>query len=171
VWTNEIRTARRFASQTDAVVKTVTAAHWESDDEAAFVFAKAVTIADLPPDQDSNFAAAPAAFQTRIVGKRDIRATVVGGKVLAAETTSQQVDWRVDRDAHWSRHTLPGEVERCCLSLLDDLGIRFGGIDLALDEHGEYWFLEVNPNGEWAWLEKEGLPISAAIADVLTRAD
>lgn len=31
-------------------------------------------------------------------------------------------------------------------------------------------FLEINPNGQWAWLQDAtGLPISAAIADALTK--
>jgi hypothetical protein len=35
---------------------------------------------------------------------------------------------------------------------------------------GEWVFLEVNPNGQWAWLQDEtGLPIASAIADALVK--
>jgi len=48
------------------------------------------------------------------------------------------------------------------------LGLRFAAIDLVLDQTGEYWFLEANPNGQWAWIEsRTGLPISSAIVDEL----
>jgi len=34
---------------------------------------------------------------------------------------------------------------------------------------GDWVFLEINPNGQWAWIENEtGLPIASAIADALT---
>ena len=37
-------------------------------------------------------------------------------------------------------------------------------------ETGQHWFLELNPNGEWGWLQRAGLPIAAALAEVLTGA-
>jgi glutathione synthase/RimK-type ligase-like ATP-grasp enzyme len=48
------------------------------------------------------------------------------------------------------------------------LGLCFGAIDLILTPDGEYVFLEVNLNGQWAYIEDLlGLPISAAIAEML----
>ena len=41
--------------------------------------------------------------------------------------------------------------------------------DLALDQTGTYWFLEINPNGEWGWQQRCGLPIASALADLLNR--
>jgi hypothetical protein len=171
MWTNDLDQARAFATRRKSVVKTVTVAHWESDGEAAFVFATALAPDDLP-SRAQVFAAAPAALQTRIDPKRDIRVTVVGSAVYAAETSVSQLDWRVTPDVAWRRHELPPVIANYCRSLVDELRLRFGGIDLALDAEGSYWFLEINPNGEWGWLEACGLPISSALADVLTcRAD
>ncbi len=169
VWTNDVTQAHEIVSDASAVVKTVTAAHWEGDGEAAFVFARPVTQADLPPD-GPDFATAPAAFQARISPKRDVRVTVAGRAVLAAETTAEELDWRLESGLEWQPHDLPANVARRCRTLVDALDLRFGGIDLALDQNGTYWFLEINPNGEWAWLQKRGLPIAPAIADALTDA-
>lgn len=48
------------------------------------------------------------------------------------------------------------------------LGSRFGVLDFLVTPAGEWYFLEINPNGQWAWIEQEtGLPISSAIADAL----
>jgi D-alanine-D-alanine ligase-like ATP-grasp enzyme len=44
------------------------------------------------------------------------------------------------------------------------LGLRFGGIDLLVDADGRHWFCELNPNGEWGWLQAAGLPIADAVA-------
>ncbi len=47
----------------------------------------------------------------------------------------------------------------------------FGAFDFALDANDVLVFLECNPNGQWAWLEEEhaGLPMTAALADLLAR--
>ncbi len=53
---------------------------------------------------------------------------------------------------------------------MDSLGLRFGALDLLVTEDGRWHFLEVNPNGQWAWIEQvAGLPISATIAEALMR--
>ena len=169
LWTNDIVQARELVSSGAAVVKTVTAAHWEEKEEAAFVFAHEVEPGDLPGDDDG-FAVAPAAFQQRIAPKRDVRVTVVGASVLAAETTTGELDWRREPATPWRPHELPRETSDRCARLVQALGLRFGGIDLALDQTGTYWFLEINPNGEWGWQQRCGLPIASALADLLTDA-
>src|SRR6266851_4864116 len=43
-----------------------------------------------------------------------------------------------------------------------------GALDFLVTPEGKWVFLEINPNGQWAWIEEEtGLPIAAAIADAL----
>jgi hypothetical protein len=45
--------------------------------------------------------------------------------------------------------------------------LRFGTFDFSVASD-EWWFLECNPNGQWAWLQDEtNIPISAALADAL----
>ena len=81
-----------------------------------------------------------------------------------------EVDWRrgdVDRLDHWIEE-LPGEVARQCIELVADYGLLFGAIDLARRADGKYVFFELNPNGQWAWLEhRTGLPLRARLADLL----
>ena len=81
-------------------------------------------------------------------------------------------DWRKGSytDLRHQVVSLPGDVEAACVKLVKNLGLRFGAIDLVLDRKGRFWFLECNPNGQWAWIEnRTGLPISAAIVDELLR--
>lgn len=50
---------------------------------------------------------------------------------------------------------------------MSELGLSFGGIDLIL-HNNEYYFVEVNPTGEWAWLvNNAGLEIDISICDYL----
>ncbi len=45
---------------------------------------------------------------------------------------------------------------------------EFGAIDLVVDKNNNHYFLEINPNGQWAWLEKLlDFPISKTIVDHL----
>jgi glutathione synthase/RimK-type ligase-like ATP-grasp enzyme len=55
------------------------------------------------------------------------------------------------------------------MDLMTALGLRFGALDFLLTPDDEWVFLEINPNGQWAFIEQAtGLPIAAAIADALT---
>ncbi len=59
---------------------------------------------------------------------------------------------------------LPKSVEEMCFGLLSRLGLRYGCIDIIVSPDGEYHFLEINPNGQWGFVEqKAGLPIGKAI--------
>jgi glutathione synthase/RimK-type ligase-like ATP-grasp enzyme len=105
----------------------------------------------------------------------EIRATIVGNRVFAAEIHSQNSpktrdDWRrydFDNTPHLP-HQLPLDMEQKCVDLVRHLNLNFGAIDLILTPQGEYVFLEINPNGQWGWIEElTGLPICAAIVDLL----
>ena len=107
-------------------------------------------------------------------GKVELRITVVGKNVFAAEIHSQQKeatrhDWRRDALALEHRnHPLPDDIKLKCIQLAKTFGLEFGAIDMILTPDGRYVFLEINPNGQWAWIEETtGLPISEALIELL----
>ena len=52
---------------------------------------------------------------------------------------------------------------------MDELGLVFGTVDLKLANSGEHVFLEVNPQGQFLYIEiLTGLPISNALAEFLS---
>lgn len=117
----------------------------------------------------------PCVFQEYIQKKIEIRATVVRDEVFAAEIHSQtsertKHDWRrydLENTIHRS-HQLPEKVRTACIGITKHYGLEFGAIDLVLTPDDRYIFLEINPNGQWAWIEAlTGLPISDAIAKSL----
>jgi glutathione synthase/RimK-type ligase-like ATP-grasp enzyme len=117
----------------------------------------------------------PVMFQAKVPKKFELRITVVGQNVLAAEIHSQstkrtQLDWRHYDSGHtpYRAHRLPDEVRRACLALVARLGLRFGAIDMIVTPDDRYVFLEINPSGQWMWIEDEtGLPISDALCETL----
>lgn len=117
----------------------------------------------------------PVIFQAYIPKRLELRITVVGQKVFAAEIHSQQTnhtrhDWRRydHQKTPYFPHDLPSEVELLCVQLVETLGLSYGAIDMILTLDGRYVFLEINPNGQYLWIEfATGLPISDAISDLL----
>ncbi|MEZ4456069.1 MAG: hypothetical protein R2882_05895 [Gemmatimonadales bacterium] len=67
-------------------------------------------------------------------------------------------------------HELPLEVQERILLLMRRLGLEYGAIDFRLTPEGEYVFLEINPAGQFLYIEQAtGLPIAAALAGHLAR--
>lgn len=77
-------------------------------------------------------------------------------------------DWRFYKEQlDYVPFKLPEDVKSSINQLMNELNLKFGGIDLAY-ANGEYYFIEVNPTGEWGWLEiRAGMDISSAIKDAL----
>jgi hypothetical protein len=116
---------------------------------------------------------APAIFQEEIAGPADIRTTVVGDRCFSASISSSpgRIDSRLDLDASCECHDLPDDVEERLHSLMRELGLVFGTVDLRIDYNGRYIFLEVNPQGQFLYVEiQTGLPISRAVARLLAAA-
>lgn len=114
----------------------------------------------------------PTILQERIFGSADVRATVIGQKVFSACIHTAQgqasVDSRLDADAPCTVYDLPNDVEAATVRLMEDLGLKFGTIDFKVTDEGEHVFLEVNPQGQFLYIEiLTGLPISDALADFL----
>lgn len=117
----------------------------------------------------------PLIFQAYVPKLFELRITVVGQEVFAAEIHSQEShhtrhDWRRYDLFHTLHraHILPDAVAQHCRDLVARLGLCYGAIDMVLTPDGRYVFLEINPNGQYLWIEEAtGLPISEAICDLL----
>lgn len=125
-------------------------------------------------DDPRMLALSPTLFQAFVAPYREIRVTVFGDRVFAASIDTQgetaEPDWRripPDRQ-QWKPHTLPPSIEAVCQRLIEHYQLHFGAIDLLLTSEGDYCFLELNPNGQWVWIELiTSMPMSAALIDLL----
>lgn len=117
----------------------------------------------------------PAMLQPNVPKAYELRVTVVGERVFAARIDSQAsrstaVDWRHYHDTNvgYTAYDLPQDVADRCVRLVAGLGLSFGALDFIVTPDGRYVFLELNVNGQWAFVElRTGMPISDAIADWL----
>ncbi len=103
---------------------------------------------------------APGIFQAGVEKQYELRVTVFGAFLAAARIDSQAVaEARLDSRAGGPRLPLapielPPELERRCFALLERLGIVFACFDFAVTPAGEHVFFEVNPAGQFLWIEE-----------------
>jgi len=117
----------------------------------------------------------PTIFQQYIQKEFELRITVVEKNVFPCAIYSQQSertqeDWRrydIPNTPH-KVYELPVDIETKCIELVHELGLRFGCIDMIVTPDGEYVFLEINPNGQWLWIERlTDMPIGECLAKIL----
>lgn len=175
-FTNDFDLASKFFSSTPGIAKPIRHSLLESiglAEEEKVIFTN--RIEKLSVDQRNSFSLAPVIVQAEVPKKYDIRVTVVDDNVFPVRIDSQSrpdttVDWRTGSrtDLQHSKTDLPDDVRLACVAVVKSLGLKFAAIDLVEDVDGTFWFLEANPNGQWAWIERRtGHEISAAIVDVL----
>ena len=118
---------------------------------------------------------APCLFQEHIPKALDLRVTVIGDQIFPVAIHSQgqedaKIDWRQGKTARLKHemHQLPPEIAAQCFELLKSLQLVYGAIDLVLTPQGEYVFLEINPSGQFAWIEAFiKVPLVETLADLL----
>jgi glutathione synthase/RimK-type ligase-like ATP-grasp enzyme len=119
----------------------------------------------------------PCQFQEYVPKQVELRITVIGDDIFAAEIHSQahektQLDWRnYDVDVPYRKANLPLEVAERCFALVKNYQLNFSAIDLILTPDGRYVFLENNPNGQFIFVEKlvPELRMTEALAACLIR--
>lgn len=134
-----------------------------------FTYSNVVTGAEL---QEYDLTSAPIFIQEFLNPKVDCRVTYVAGTIFPVKILQNGQgmygDWRGRKEElEYIPFRLPADVEAAIYKLMKKLDLNFGGIDLAIVNE-KYYFIEVNPTGEWGWLEvKTGMNISETIKKAL----
>jgi MvdC family ATP-grasp ribosomal peptide maturase len=174
VVTNDPAAARQFFAETDGqtVAKLLRPVEVSMDAVNPFVYTNRVCEEDLAGAETLRHS--PMVFQELIPKAYELRIACVAGRVFAGAlnatgTSRGHTDWRraSPEECRWQKAQLPAEVASSLQSLMSELGLVFGAVDLICTPAGEHVFLEVNPSGEWGMLERDlDLPISEALAQV-----
>lgn len=153
------------------VIKGLDTVLLRSEDTETFGFTSILDKVELSPDV---LHTVPVTLQEPLLNKVDIRVTVVGEDVFAvtilADGKPIYGDWRRHKkEVRFLPLELPLKIQKRCISLLKEFDLIYGAIDLALLEE-EFYFLEINPTGEWAWLvDDAGQHIDICLAKYLTQ--
>lgn len=105
----------------------------------------------------------PVLFQKKIDKQIDIRVIVIDDSITAVgmrafDGEKQRLDIRRNlmNDVSYSKVIIPDQIREAILMIVKSYELRFAALDFALDISGNWIFFEINPNGQWAWLDFDG---------------
>lgn len=177
VITNDPSTIRRaYREFSQMIVKPVRSGHIVQNGQEYAVFTSQVLEQHLEDLEEAKWS--PAIYQALVPKLFDLRVTIVGTKIFTVAIDSQSnpaatVDWRQTSDPNLPHYpfVLPKEIAEKLLRLMNSLRLSFAGIDMIQTVDGRYVFLEMNPSGQWLWLDDMlHLGISDAVAEWLAGA-
>ncbi|MFD6533123.1 ATP-grasp ribosomal peptide maturase [Streptomyces sp. NPDC060184] len=172
--TNRAEDVRTFAKEIGRpiVCKPVASPVLIEGGQLKSVYTRRVEDADLADLRGINTTAH--LFQSWIDKDHEVRLTMVGGRAFAAAihagSAAAHEDWRSDYGSlTYTTTTVPEDVAQGMRRLMARLQLRYGAADFVVGPDGRWTFLEVNPCGQWDWIQGHtGLPIVEAIVDDLT---
>ena len=123
----------------------------------------------------TNLKLAPTIFQEYISGSYEVRATVIGNEIFSArianlkKSESDDIDSRLNLDLPYEPYELPEVISDRIFRFMEKMGLVFGTIDLKITGQGEHVFFEINPQGQFLYVEiLTKLPIVRALAKYLS---
>jgi glutathione synthase/RimK-type ligase-like ATP-grasp enzyme len=141
------------------ICKAFTPHVWQKQDDGGVAVTETFELKreDLPADEILTYA--PGIYQDMVVKQYDIRMVLMGHRIYsyALHNPQKALDWRQDAGMGKIQVEIvatPPEIERGVLAFAKRAGICFGSIDFAVDMDGQWWFLEINEQGQFLWLDQ-----------------
>jgi hypothetical protein len=81
------------------------------------------------------------------------------------------IDWRehiYSIDLLWEVYEIDAFFARNIKTFMDVCDLKFGRLDFLINDHNIPVFLEVNPNGQWAWLDFDNRILNSIYAFIKT---
>jgi len=164
-----------IAANSPCIVKPQATVHPVVDDVSTFFYATLIN-SDATVSLEG-LHLAPAIFQRAVDAQYDVRVNVVGDQAFGAVIRNEGVrtasvrDWRIGHSEglmHIDGCELPPDIVSKCVTFAKRSQLLFSAFDFAVDKEGGFWFLEDNPNGQWAFIEERTRqPIGRSIAILL----
>jgi hypothetical protein len=144
---------------TRSICKGFTPHVWQKEGKMSVAITETfeLTRAQLPDDEVLTYA--PAIYQDRVPKEFDVRMVLMGNQIYsyALKNKKEALDWRQDAGlGHVSAEQIatPPEVEKGVLEFARQSGLCFGSLDFGVDALGQWWFLEINEQGQFLWLDQ-----------------
>ncbi len=158
---NSPAAVREFFDQTpdNAICKAFATHVWQQQGSTDISVTETFSLnRDELPADDEIFTYSPTIYQEKVRKQFDVRAVLMGERVFsfAVRTPTNSLDWRHDaalKKAAVEHIPTPAAVESGILRFAAAAGVCTGSLDLAVDRNGEWWFLEINEQGQFLWLD------------------
>ncbi len=146
------------------------------NDKTYFVHVKEITALDIEDLPDYFF---PSLFQEKILRDIEIRVFYLDGEfyslamIYSNETQEVDIKRGFDSDSqHWTIFCLPDFIKEKVTKFMNLVGLNTGSMDIILDKYGNYYFIEVNPVGQYSHPSASGnFYLEEKIADWLIKHD
>lgn len=152
-----------------AAIKSLDTVLVHDREECLFTYTTAIDTSDIRKETTQ---LAPLTAQMLLTDKTDIRVTIIGKNLVAVKILTSgrgiEGDWRhlSREEVQYEDIKLSKEVHRMCHMLTQKLGLSYAAIDLV-EAQDETYFIEINPTGEWGWLNQDSRPIATMITSWL----
>ena len=150
-------------------IKAIDTALFKIDNKEAFFYTNILEEKEI---RQFDINLCPIMAQNNLEPKIDYRITIAGQKIYSVAITENEHgvsgDWRKKKNTlKFVSCEVPNVIKKRCLELMDKFNLSFGGIDL-IKYNDEFYFIEINPTGEWAWLvEAANQKVYEGISDYL----
>ena len=99
-------------------------------------------------------------LQERVAAAAHYRVVTVGTQCFVSRLESTEADWRVLADdlQVWRRCSptdLPDRLQDQASTIAREMGLGFTSQDWVLDSQGDAISLELNPNGQWLFVDDQ----------------
>lgn len=102
---------------------------------------------------DESIQACPSIYQEYITGTKHLRINCFGEYCFAAQIETADVDWRPNLNVPITSYELSTDFKLKLRKILADLNLEMGIFDFKISEDGTPVWFEVNPQGQWLFLE------------------
>ncbi len=123
---------------------------------------------DLNKLSDNQMSAVPTIYQELIPGTRHLRVNCFGDRIHAALIETDDLDWRPNINVPINPFSVGADLEKRFIALLNAFDLRVGIMDLKISDRGDLVWFEVNPQGQFLFLEPlTGQNLLASFVDFL----
>jgi len=175
--TNQYESIVSFLKQEGScIIKPMDYSCFLHDDKQYACYTRPIDLETIDSLRDS-IHLAPVFIQKRIPKKAEYRVTLIGKKSFVCRIETEHLndaevnqDWRVtepDKLVH-TPDTLPEDYIAKLHKMLELLGLNFGAFDIIRGDDDVLYFIELNPNGQWYWIEiLTGMPMVKAMVELI----
>ncbi len=141
----------------DIIAKTIGSPVVKIDNVVKNTYARKLGLEKI--DQLKHLKVCPTILQKFIPTKREVRVVVISGEIFPMEIYHNETGIVDSRAIHSDKvryrdFSLPKDVQELCINMVRGFDLVFSSMDLIESIDGEWYFLDLNPNGQWLWLEK-----------------
>lgn len=170
---NDPQTVREFCARGPTVTKLIGASTIYEENQRKIGYTRLIEPTDL--DDLRGISTTTHLFQRWIPKAYEVRVLVIGQNMTAAAiragSAASYVDWRTDYPSlSYELITPPDAIVDGVLSVMNAFGLTYGAFDFVVSPDNFWTFLEINPAGQYGWIEsRTGAPLTAQLADLLSK--